>query len=59
MKFLFVFLLSFITISVVAQDSWKICLDKKILLKTSTEDAEKNVVKIYSADSPFQECQAK
>ena len=50
MKFLLVFLLSLITISVVAQDSWKVSLDKKIVLKTSTEDAEKNVIKISSAD---------
>ena len=31
-----------------AQDSWKVCLDKKVLLKASTEDAEKNVIKISS-----------
>jgi len=51
MRFLLVFLLSFITVSVVAQDSWKVSFDKKILLKTSTEDAEKNVLKVSSADS--------
>ena len=32
--------------TVIAQDSWKVCLDKKVLLNTSTEDAEKNVIKI-------------
>lgn len=46
MKFLFVFLLSFISSIVVAQDSWKACLDKKALLKTSTENAQKNVIDI-------------
>jgi hypothetical protein len=33
-----------------AQDSWKICLDKKTLLKTSTEDEKKNFVEISSTD---------
>jgi hypothetical protein len=50
MKILFAFLLSFIGISAIAQDSWKVCLDKKVLLNTSNEDAEKNVVKIASAN---------
>jgi hypothetical protein len=50
MKMLFTFLISFIGMSVIAQDSWKVCLDKKVLLNTSTEDAEKNVTKISSAD---------
>lgn len=50
MKFLLAFLLGFITLAATAQDSWKVALDKKVLLKTSTEDAEKNVVKISSAD---------
>jgi hypothetical protein len=46
MKILFAFLLSCIGASAIAQDSWKVCLDKKVLLSTSTEDAEKNVIKI-------------
>lgn len=50
MNFLFIFLLSFIGVTGIAQDSWKVCLDRKVLLNTSTEDAEKNVVKISSAD---------
>ena len=36
-------------VTAIAQDSWKVCLDRKVLLNTSTEDAEKNVVKISSA----------
>jgi hypothetical protein len=50
MKILFAFLLSFIGTFAIAQDSWKVCLDKRVLLNTSTEDAEKNVIKISSAD---------
>lgn len=34
----------------IAQDSWKVCLDKKILLSTSIEDAEKNVIKLFFSD---------
>ena len=49
MKILFAFLLSCTGISAIAQDSWKVCLDKTVLLNTSTEDAEKNVVKISSS----------
>ena len=33
-----------------AQDSWKVCLDKKILLSTSTENVEKNIIAISAAD---------
>jgi hypothetical protein len=36
--------------SAIAQDSWKVCLDKKVLLNTSTENEEKNVIKISSSD---------
>lgn len=50
MKIFFAFLLSFIGISAIAQDSWKVCLDKKVLLKASTEDEEKNVVRISSTN---------
>lgn len=50
MKILFVFLLSFAAASAVAQNSWKIFVDKKVLLNTSTEDEKKNVIKISSAD---------
>jgi hypothetical protein len=49
MKIFFAFLLSFVGISAIAQDSWKVCLDKKVLLNTSTEDVEKNVIKLSSA----------
>lgn len=34
----------------IAQDSWKVCLDKKVLLNTSTEDAEKNIIKLSLTD---------
>jgi hypothetical protein len=46
MKMLFTFLLSFISIAAFTQDSWKLCLDKKLLLKSSVEDEEKNSVKL-------------
>ncbi len=32
-----------------AQSTWKICLDSKVLLSTSVENDEKNVVKIKTA----------
>src|SRR6478672_11338490 len=32
------------------QDSWKVTLNSKVLLNTSTEDPTKNVVKIKSSD---------
>lgn len=50
MKILFAFLLSFTGLSAIAQDHWKVCLDKKILLNTSIEDAQKNVIKFSSVD---------
>jgi hypothetical protein len=50
MKIFFAFLLSLIGTLALAQDSWKICLDKKTLLKTSTEDEKKNFVEISSTD---------
>jgi hypothetical protein len=50
MKLLFAFLVSLAGISAIAQDKWKVCLDKKVLLNTSTEDAEKNLVRISSSD---------
>ncbi len=46
MKFFFLFLLSLIGTTVLAQDEWKIYLDKKVLLGSSTEDEEKNVITI-------------
>lgn len=46
MKIIFALLSGFIGISTFAQDSWKVCLDKKVLLNNSNEDAEKNVIKI-------------
>lgn len=33
-----------------AQNSWEVFLDEKILLNTSKEDEKKNVIKISSAD---------
>jgi len=50
MKILLAFLLSFVSITVFAQDSWKLCLDRKTLLKTSAENEEENVVKLSSSD---------
>jgi hypothetical protein len=50
MKFVFAFLLSFIGLSTIAQDRWKVCLDKKVLLNTSNEDEKKNVIIILAAD---------
>ena len=50
MKILFAFLLGFSGVTAIAQDSWKVCLDKKVLLKASSEDAVKNVIKISSVD---------
>jgi len=50
MKIFCVFLLSLIGTSAFAQDSWKICLDKKTLLKASAEDEQKNIAKISSGD---------
>ena len=50
MKFLLVLapllLLSFVPV----QDSWKIVLNGKVLLKTATEDAEKNRIKVHKKD---------
>jgi hypothetical protein len=50
MKILFAFLLSLMTTTAFTQDNWKASLDKKALLNTSLEDAEKNVVKITVHD---------
>jgi hypothetical protein len=50
MKIIFAFLLSCVGMAAIAQDSWKVCLDKKILLSTSIEDAEKNVIKLFFSD---------
>jgi len=51
MKFFsFFFIGLFINIAATAQDSWKVCLDKKTVLKTSVESEEKNVVHINAAD---------
>jgi hypothetical protein len=48
MKVLFSFLLSFI--GVIAQDNWKVSLDKKVLLNASEENEAKNVINISPAD---------
>ena len=50
MKILFAFLLGFAGGTAIAQDSWKVCLGEKVLLKTSAEDAVKNVIKISYVD---------
>src|SRR5689334_23166260 len=50
MKIFFAILLSLIGTLASGQDSWKICLDKKILLKASIEDEKKNTVVISSTD---------
>ena len=50
MKILFVFLLGLISVKAFTQDSWKVCLDKKTFLKTSVEDAEKNVIKLTAVN---------
>jgi hypothetical protein len=50
MKFVSAFLLSFIGFSAIAQDSWKICFDKKVLLNASNEDEKMNVITISAAN---------
>jgi basic membrane lipoprotein Med (substrate-binding protein (PBP1-ABC) superfamily) len=50
MKFVLVFLLCFIAVSSLAQDSWKASLDKKVLLNTSDEDEKQNILKISAGD---------
>jgi hypothetical protein len=45
MNILFAFLLGWFATSV-QQDSWKLCLDRKQLLQTSTEDEQKNILNI-------------
>lgn len=50
MKILFVFLLGLVSVRAFTQDSWKICLDKKTFLRSSVEDAEKNVIKLTAAN---------
>jgi hypothetical protein len=49
-KILFAFLLSLVGASAIAQDNWKVCFDKKVLLNASTEDEQKNVIEITQAD---------
>jgi hypothetical protein len=44
------FLLTLVGISAIAQDSWKLCLDKKVLPDASSEAEKKNVVTISVAD---------
>ncbi|MBO9682475.1 MAG: hypothetical protein J7502_07405 [Flavisolibacter sp.] len=50
MKFVFAFLLSFIGFPAMAQDSWKVCLDRKVLLTTSNEEEKKNIITISVTD---------
>lgn len=42
--------MGFTAISAIPKDTWKICLDKKVLLNTSEEHEEKNIIKIFSSD---------
>lgn len=49
MKRLFTFLLSFIGVAAMAQDRWKVCLDRTVLLNTATEDTGKNVIALTAA----------
>ncbi|MES2882999.1 MAG: hypothetical protein V4676_12690 [Bacteroidota bacterium] len=50
MKIFYLFVLFLLmTAAAVAQNSWKICLDKKVLLATSVENEEKNLVKVKTA----------
>ena len=51
---LFTFVLS-LFVSAVQQDSWRLCLDKKQLLKTSNEDEQKNIVSISSSELKMSE----
>jgi len=46
---LFAVLLS-ITGTIAQQDSWKVCLEKEVLLQTSKEDEQKNVITFTAAD---------
>lgn len=50
MKMLFAILLGLIGMTVPGQDSWKVCLDKKVLLNTSSEDTGKNVIRLSLLD---------
>lgn len=51
MKFFSFFLIGFfISVAAPAQDSWKICLNKKTVLKASAESEEKNIIHISAAD---------
>jgi hypothetical protein len=46
-----VFLLSLVSVMTVkAQDNWKVCVNGKAVLSTSTENEEKNLVNISAAD---------
>jgi hypothetical protein len=50
MKFLLVLVPVLLLSFVPAQDSWKLVLNGKVLLKTATEDAAKNRVKVLKKD---------
>ena len=50
MRILFAFLLSSVAALAFSQDSWKVCLDKKVLLNTSAEDQAGNVLKISAGN---------
>lgn len=46
----FAFCLALLGTAVFAQDSWKVCLGKKVLLNTSSEDTGKNAIRLSSSD---------
>ena len=51
MKFFSLLLIGFfISVAAPAQGSWKVCLNNKTVLKTSTENEEKNIIHINAAD---------
>ncbi|MFL5772944.1 MAG: hypothetical protein ACJ75F_07295 [Flavisolibacter sp.] len=49
MKNFFLFLFALIPFTMSAQDSWKVQLNDKVVLKTSEENSEKNVIKISAS----------
>jgi hypothetical protein len=51
MKFFSLLLIGFfISVAAPAQGSWKVCLNKKTVLKASAENEEKNIIYINAAD---------
>ena len=50
MRFFLLLVLSLASLAMYAQDSWKVCLDKKTVLSASAESEEKNIIKISLAE---------